>query len=903
MSGGIPVCVGREPALAVLREQLAVAVGGAARIVWIDGEPGMGKTTLVRAFLAETRHKSAWVSGDEDETSLPYGVLGTLLRAIEVAAGVGATGEALPSVLTDPLAAGAELLVALGGLDVPLVMVVDDLQWADLQSASALRFALRRLLAERVVVVLVTRPEAVDVLGEQWGRLLADSERVTRLHLDGLSTDGMVELLAATGHGRLDRPVAERLSGHTGGNPLHARALIDELGASGLLAGRVLPAPRSFAQLTVGRLAAMDVEAVQLTTAGAVLGSRFPTALAASLGKVSDPSSALDRAVEAKLLERASDGEARFPHPLVRAAIYNDIPARQLRALHQAAAAETEGVRSLEHQVAATHGSDDALAAKLERRAIKEWLVSGRGSVAYGLFMDAARLSSESPDRDRRTLIAVEALFSSGDFGRAYAMTEAVMGCAPSAHRSWVLGMIDKTPGAEAHFSAAAAQADDKTDIPMLRLRAIGGRSVVHLRQGRFEAALADANTAMAPGIDGWASGLMRWVQVVSLANLGRSPEAWDVLDQQRQSNSSGFELDVLCTRGLLELVDDELPAAVEDLTALAERARAGETCRLLEFALSALALAQYWLGRWDESALNSQLAISLHGEGQVALAHSISALVHAGRGRFDVADADIKAAEDANRVISTAGGPYYVSIAKAALAQGQGQQGDLREATAPLLDGSIQPTVEGFDRWGWRVLAIEGLVAAGELPAAREQLTALVNLVRTNGLSSATTDIARLEGQLAEASGDLDAALARYEAGLHSGSGLVPLPLPAARLALAYGSLLRRTGSRRAAIEQLRNAHAGLTALGAAPFLAACDAELSACGLQAPTADRSGRLRLTPTEQTVAHLIAQGLTNREAATRLYVSPKTVDYHLGNIYAKLGITSRRDLPGRLKIDA
>jgi DNA-binding CsgD family transcriptional regulator len=109
---------------------------------------------------------------------------------------------------------------------------------------------------------------------------------------------------------------------------------------------------------------------------------------------------------------------------------------------------------------------------------------------------------------------------------------------------------------------------------------------------------------------------------------------------------------------------------------------------------------------------------------------------------------------------------------------------------------------------------------------------------------------------------------------------------------------LLRRTGARRAAIEQLRTAHAGLTALGAAPFLAICDAELAECGLRAAAADPSGPLQLSPAEQSVAHLIAQGLTNREAATRLYVSPKTIDYHLGHIYAKLGINSRRDLAKR-----
>lgn len=877
-----------------------MAAAGAARIVWIDGEPGVGKTTLVRAFLAQTSNRVAWASGDEEEASLPYGVLATLHRTIPAAADAPDSLGHIPSTHIEPLAAGAELLVALGGLDDPLVLVVDDLQWADPQSASALRFALRRLLAERILVVLITRPNPADSLGESWARLLSDTERVARLHLDGLTTEGMVELLAVTGHGHLDRPVAERLSEHTKGNPLHARALIDELGDSELRAGGLLPAPRSFAQLTIARLAALDDEAAQFTVAGAVLGSRFQIAAAASVGNVGDPVSALDRAMEAGLLERAADGEAVFPHPLVRAAIYNDIRPIQLRALHQAAAAATEGSRSIEHRVAATAGSDDALADELDRLALEAWL-SGKGSTAFDHFMAGALLSSNPTARDRRVLFAVEALFSSGDYGRAFGMRETVLGCSESAHRSYVLGVIEHGPAAEAHFSAAVAGAEDDTDVPLLRVRAIGGRAVVQLRLGRSEAALEDANTVIAAaGTEIWGSGLMLWVQVVSLANLGRTAEAWDLLEQRRQAQRYGVELDGLCARGLLELVDDNLPAAVQDLTALAERARAGETCRLFELGLSLLATAQYRLGEWDEAAMHSELAATLYSDAhRIPVAHAVAAFVHAGRGRFDLAEDDVRAAEEAAQAVPTEGNRYYVAVARAVLAQARGQFDQVRAATAPLLDGRLVPTVEGQDPWGWRVLAIEGLIGTGELAEARDRLSAFAELVTTQGWCSPQTDIARLGGELAERSGDDDAALATYSAGLQWDHERAPLPLPMARLALAYGSLLRRTGARRQAIEQLRNAHAVLASLGARPFLATCDAELSACGLSATTADSSGRLGLTLTEQTVAHLVAQGLTNREAATRLYVSPKTVDYHLGNIYAKLGIRSRRDLAGRL----
>src|SRR4029077_3843993 len=192
-----------------------------------------------------------------EEVLLSYGLLSSLIAST-------------PTPSTDPLTAGAELLVSFGATDDPLVVVVDDLQWADSKSASALRFALRRLLAEPVLVVLSARPHPEDTLGDAWARLLSDSERVVRVHLDGLTTDGMLELVAATGHGAIERSTAERLREHTQGNPLYARALVDELGDGRLHAPGVLPAPRSFAQLTAVRLAGLDDDAQRLVIAGAV---------------------------------------------------------------------------------------------------------------------------------------------------------------------------------------------------------------------------------------------------------------------------------------------------------------------------------------------------------------------------------------------------------------------------------------------------------------------------------------------------------------------------------------------------------------------------------------------------------------------------------------------------------
>ena len=183
--------------------------------------------------------------------------------------------------------------------------------------------------------------------------------------------------------------------------------------------------------------------------------------------------------------------------------------------------------------------------------------------------------------------------------------------------------------------------------------------------------------------------------------------------------------------------------------------------------------------------------------------------------------------------------------------------------------------------------------MAKGHHDAAAEGLTALERLIVDHNRKSARADVARLAGQLAEARGDEAGAIARYRDGVADVTdGALPLPL--AQLNLAFGTLLRRSGERKLAIDRLRTAREILARLGAVPFLERCDAELTACGLRAPDTTND-LLALTSAEQTVAHLVASGLANREVASRLYVSTKAIEYHLGHIYDKLGIRSRRQL--------
>jgi DNA-binding CsgD family transcriptional regulator len=214
-------------------------------------------------------------------------------------------------------------------------------------------------------------------------------------------------------------------------------------------------------------------------------------------------------------------------------------------------------------------------------------------------------------------------------------------------------------------------------------------------------------------------------------------------------------------------------------------------------------------------------------------------------------------------------------------------------QAIASLVDRSIDERGDRLRQWPWLVVAVDALIGSGRVDAARAELDELASLVEQRTLTSPAAELARLRGGLAEANGDLPQAEEHYRAGVDAPDAM---PYARGRVLLAHGRLLRRMGRRRDAVGQLRRARAELAALGATPDVRACDDELAACG-EAILTRIDEHASLTPAELSVAHLVAQGLSNREAAAHLYVSPKTVEYHLGHIFAKLHITSRRQLAG------
>jgi predicted ATPase len=387
--------VGRQPELRILEERLAAARLGQPQIVYVEGEAGGGKSTLLSHFLGSVPDAVVVeVGGDEAETLLSYGIVDQLHPGILTDPGL------------DPLAVGSQLLALFdqwqdGGQVV--VVAIDDLQWADRLSSRAVLFALRRLRADKVLTIVSTRTGVLD--DSAWARFIAGDSRVTRIRLGGLSSTDLTQLASDLGLGPLSERAASDLAAHTKGNALYCRALLDEIGVEGLSpAGNSgLPAPRELSSVILTRVAALPASTQAFLAAAAVLGQHSPTSAVIALAELSPDE--VDAAIATELVTESGASELAFVHPLYRAAIYGDLSPTRRRAMHARAAELVAGRARLVHLVAASLGPDGQLASELEA-AGQVAAAAGDAAASAWAMEQAAALSVDAADRERRSTCA-----------------------------------------------------------------------------------------------------------------------------------------------------------------------------------------------------------------------------------------------------------------------------------------------------------------------------------------------------------------------------------------------------------------------------------------------------------------------------------------------------------------
>ena len=883
--------VGRVTELAAIGACVDAVSGGAGRVVWVEGDPGSGKTALVNHVVAGL--PAAFVvrrsAADESAADQPFAVLRQF--GIEGGESSQAAGLDLVGLLSE---AGG------GG---PVAVVVEDLHWADRESRQALLAVVRRAGEERVLLLVTSRPGAAP---DGWERLFSDPSGPLRVVLGSLGRDDVAEMARVAGLALPARAV-ERLHEHSGGLALYVRMLLAELSFSQLAApGGELPVPRSLASTILARLAGLPPDARELAAALSVVGGVVPLPVAGRIARVDHPAGALEALLETGFVTwRPGEAStpAGFTHPLYRAALYADLAPTRRRELHRAAAESLDAASALRHRVAAADGIDDDLARDLDESAAGR---AGKGArnVAATYLLWASSVGSGPQLNERRVLRAARLLLEDGQTARAAELRERVEGCGEGPLRSLVLGQLAwqeaaSTP-AESWFIEASESAGGPEPDGEVAAAALGHLGTLYHTQGRGTEAIDAATRLLALGNLPGELERSGWIALAAGKSADQgAAAALDLLASrlpQPAESVPAADADLLILRGVLGFYAGRTTAAIADLRAAIRLARHGAAAAQLPRAHVQLSQLLLSSGEWDEALVHARAALSLvSAERRVwldAQVHATLARLFGGRGEWQRAGEHLAAGDAAAGEAGTIEAVVTTRIAQAAVARARNDPEQVVKALAPLVENTRLIPMGTSLAW-WPSL-IGAMIDGGGLARAAEQIELLDTAAQQRGLNMQAR-VAGSRAHLEAATGRPDQACASYDRAIALLGADDPL-LDRAELHHRFGQLLAaRGGKRRQAVDQLRLAHDLFARAGAEPFLHRVEADLASQRISVGRRGSRSPLELTDRERDVAVLVAKGMTNREVAAELYVSPKAVDYHLGHIFGKLGIASRRDL--------
>jgi ATP/maltotriose-dependent transcriptional regulator MalT len=903
----LDVFVGRSAEIAQIAELVTRVQAGQPTLVAIEGDPGIGKTTLVRQCLGGVAGlKVLWARADPAETDLDFGIVDQLLRAAEDE-GPSVLAAAEPGGPGSSFAVGARLLEAVSGQEAAdaVAIVVDDLQWADPKSVEALTFMLRRLSVDPVLAVVMYRGTG-DRLDDTAQRLLVSVEDRLRISLTGLGEEDVAALATALRPESMDDEAVRWLHARTGGHALYLRTLLSEgFDFDPRAPGRpVLSA--SLAAVIGDHLRALPPDTQAILEMLAVLNRRIPLAQLGQGASIESPSAAIEPAVASGLVDW-EPAEPTCPveirHLLVRDAMYASITPTRRRELHARAASMVSESMSWEHRVAALDRPDEDLAAELEHLAAGE-AVAGRLLLAATHLRWAADISPAQADRERRLLTAALHLTLAHE-ASGQSLRTAVETMSQSPLRGCVLGTMAFSAGhlgeAEQRFSQALDQARADPDSRALAAVIANRLAGTYTLLGDGEKVQMFARQALDTGcLDGAIASQTRALVAIGASQVTGPRAALAELAHLEPDPAwvGPVDVDALSFRGVFRLLAGDLDQAVGDLTASLKMVRRGAVLTLGLRAYFYLALAQYLTGAWDDVLLTAEQGFSEMGirsrRYELPLLHLAAGCVPAGRGAAEEAERHAKLAEETAASLDYGQERVYAAMARALVCQASGDYLGMADALVPWLDDAA---LDGRSRAYavlWRPLLAEGLIGSGQI----EPAAVVLHQLRTHSgeVSYLRPTLAWLDGWLAEQQGNTEGARESYVRGESAVGAPVGArsPVSMARLLLAHGRLLRRTGNRKEAVDRLRRANELYTELRAAPFITRTEEELAACHLPAPRKKQSA-FALTSRETEVAHLVGKGLSNPEVAAELFISRKAVEYHLGNIYAKCGLQGRQQL--------
>jgi len=898
------VLAGRDAERAGIAALLEAARGSSGGALVIRGVAGSGKSTLLADAAAAAADMTVLrTQGVESESPLAFAALQRLLRPLRKGVGELPAPQraALQATFGEVEGEGDRFLAFLGTLSLladtaeerPVLAIADDAHWLDEASAAALLFVARRLRAERVALLFAARDG--DASGFDAGELPC-------LTLGGLTGEAAGQLLRSHAPGDVDAAVRDQLVAATGGNPLALGELTDVLSGD-QLSGRA-PLPEQL-PLTGGvERAFLDryrrlPEAAQryLLVAAADDTARLPVVRDAA-DRLDVGDDALD-AIERAGLLRVDGDVLTLYHPLVRSAVYRAATSAQRRAAHRALAnaMDGDGDRRAWHLAAASDRPDDAVAGALDAVAERATARGGHEAAAAA-WSRAAELTADPAARVRRLGAAAHAAWHAAQPARARALADAAR---PDAADPLLRADLDRlrarvdwnvgSPLVGHRILLQAARDVAPADVERARAMTMLAAAVVtFVGEGAEDmseqaATLGDVTAATSDSARCYARLLAGFVHIRD----GQFAEAAAQFRPALADCDPGEDTDLRGNLGIaaLHLGDDHVVLAHH--TRLLTRARESGALVMIVYALTRRAFGDVATGDWAALAAGAAEALDLAGSsGQPALT------------RF----------------------PHGWLALLAALRDQRAQVAEHLQAIAALPSvGVTGPAVDDLARWARALTAETPTAALHHLEQMTSPMTRLAALDRIE---------AAVRAERADLARDWSAELDRFGAAVESGwaravaaygrallsddthageqfeqairhAGTAARRFDRARIHLGYGEYLRRARRRVDARAHLRTALEVCEDLGATRWATRAAHELRASGETARRRDVTTATQLTAQERQVATLVRQGLSNRDAAAQLFVSPRTVDFHLRNVFSKLGLSSRAEL-ARLQLD-
>jgi DNA-binding CsgD family transcriptional regulator len=907
-----PALRGRRPEGGALHGLLASVCAGQSRVLVLRGESGVGKSALLEYLVGRAAECHVMrAAGAESEAELPYAGLHRLC------APVLDLRDRLPAPQRDALAtvfglsagpAPDPFFVALATLTLfaavaeqqPLVCIVDDAQWLDQASAQILGFVARRLLAERVAIVCAARTGSGDhVLGG-----------LPELHIRGLSDGDSRALLLDNVHGPLDAAVCDQIVTESHGNPRALLALPRTWNAAELAGGFGLPGIEPLADKReesyarrLGQLPS-DTQALVLAAAAESLGD--PVLLHRAAGILGLVMAAANPAVDAGLLKVGRRVE--FAHPLVRSAAYRTAAAHDRQRVHRALAEATDATdrdRRAWHRAHAAPGPDEQIAAELED-AVGQAQDRGGVAAAAAFLRRAVALTVEPHRRAERALSAAQASAQAGAFDAALGLLataeagplDAFQRARADLVRAHVAFTSDLGSDASPLLLEAARQLEP-FDLGLARetyLVAWAAASIAGHPRGAVRPEIcraiqslpqADANPgALDLLLDGLAL-LATEGHAAAASTLQRAAKALSDITVNEALRWGWIATDATCLvwdiEGMREFSARQV-RLVREAGALAQ----------LPFHLWQLGVATAWIGDFAGAAevVAESDSVAAATESQIApyAALRLAAL----RGKEAECSVLTAAAVEQAKARGQGTAAIHAQWAAAVLYNGLARyelaESAARQATTTSPGTSLM-VLSGI--WTLPEL-VEAAARGGDAELARDVLERLAKTTQRCGSDFALGIEARCRALVSDGAAADDLyleAIARL--------GRTRLRPELARAHLLYGEWLRRENRRVDAREQLRTAHEMLAAIGMEAFAERARKELQALGEKVRRRTVETRDDLTGQERQIAGLARDGLSNPEIAARLFLSPRTVEWHLRNVFTKLDIRSRRELANAL----